>query len=797
MNQIALIIFILSAISNVFYNKEAEPKQIAEKVYLHIDRDYYNSGDDIWFKSYVIDPSTNKLSPNTNNLHVELISPTSDIIQSRVVRINDGIGNGDFHLSDSLPSGRYRIRAYTNFMRNFDDHFFFGKEIFVINPLDGGNELNDSIEYIENKIDINFFPEGGSLVDNVKSIVAFKALNALGNGCDITGEVFSSSGDLVTNFKSTHLGMGVFNLNSVSGLEYYAVIKNHDGAEFRADIPKSFSTGVTIHVVVTQDKKLLLKVFTNKKTLPSIIDHELIISFSSRNLITKNISIKINSLVNNFLIPMIDFPDGIIRVTLSGIEGMPLCERLVYLQKSNDLNVIVSTDKLQYIPREQVTINISISGDTAFQDKAFLSLSATEKRIGGDSSLFPTSISSWFLLESDVRGPIENPSQYFDLTNNNRFQDLDLLLLTQGWRDFQWKYDSSIPFKHEIGFSISGRVKRVFSNKPIEGTKINIGIFGNKAYSFLTTTSDSMGRFSVEEINITGKAKVIVTTTGKEDEFEGWLILDSLFYLSVNVDDIITQTQKFLPINYSELKQEAIVKYAIQKKYKLSDTINIGEVIIVSKKPDSPQETRVKMGRSLYGRPDKELIITSSLERYTNIFQAISGKIMGVRTTESSITIRGQTPLLLRDGIPARLEDILSLPTYMVDRVDVLNWSPLFGKSQEDGVTGANGVINFITKTGAINYSEKPLFYSTSLNLNGFDAPRIFYSPKYNTPQTSAFMPDTRSTIYWEPNIITGDNNNVMLSYFNADKTTTVEINIEGITSEGIPVTGKTRYEVR
>jgi len=128
MNLITLTLLLLIGISNSYFKNKEEPVQVAEKVYLHIDRDYFNSGDDIWFKAYVIDPATNKLSLNTNNLHVELISPASKIIRNRILRIEGGIGNGDFHLTDSMPSGRYKIRAYINYLRNYDDHFFSKKK---------------------------------------------------------------------------------------------------------------------------------------------------------------------------------------------------------------------------------------------------------------------------------------------------------------------------------------------------------------------------------------------------------------------------------------------------------------------------------------------------------------------------------------------------------------------------------------------------------------------------------------------------------------------------------------------
>jgi hypothetical protein len=768
-------------------NSKYDPAEVAEKVYLHIDREYYNPGEDIWFKAYVIDASTNKPSPNTNNLHVELISPVSKIIRSQIVRIEAGVGNGDFHLTDSIPSGRYMLRAYTNHMRNFDDHFFFNKEIFLINPQDGGNGLNDSIKYIENKISISFFPEGGSIVDNVNSVVAFKAENAIGKGVDMTGELFSSKGDLISTFKSSHLGMGYFSLKPIPGLNYYTVIKSNDGAEYRTELPKSFSTGVAIHALVIQDNKILLVVSTNQETLPSVLNHELAFSISSRNLTTKISNIKISSLISNFIIPVGEFPDGILRVTLSGIEGIPLCERLVYFQKNKNIKVEITTDKAQYQPRERVNFNISLSGDSGLNEKTFLSLSVAEKGTSVNSSAFPRSIASWFLLESDVRGPVEEPSWYFDISNEARFQDLDLLLLTQGWRDFQWKYDSPVFFKHEIGFSLTGRARRILSTKPYKGAKINIGIFGDNAFSFLSAEPDSTGRFGVNGIDITGIARAVVSVSDKNDQFSGLLIIDSLFYKPAAIEVNVSHYQSFLLGKYSELKQEAIVKNSIRKKYKLSDTIDIEEVFVTARKRE--QSENVHVSRSSYIKPDQELIVTPDMETRPDISALIAGRIPGVEVSGTTITVRGQTPLTMVDGIPN--VDIYMVPPYMIDRIDVLYWSSLFGSR------GANGIINIITKRGDINYTDKPESHSANIKIKGFDAPRIFYSPKYSAPDPSAFLPDTRNTIFWEPNIIVGKGQNVLLSCFNADKATPIEIIVEGITGGGIPVTGKARYEVK
>ena len=82
-------------------------------------------------------------------------------------------------------------------MRNFGDQLFFNKDITIINSSDTINAISDSVNYKKNKLEISFFPEGGSLVDNVSSVVAFKAVNAIGKGCDVSGKIYSSSGELI------------------------------------------------------------------------------------------------------------------------------------------------------------------------------------------------------------------------------------------------------------------------------------------------------------------------------------------------------------------------------------------------------------------------------------------------------------------------------------------------------------------------------------------------------------------------------------------------------------------------
>jgi hypothetical protein len=164
----------------------------------------------------------------------------------------------------------------------------------------------------------------------------------------------------------------------------------------------------------------------------------------------------------------------------------------------------------------------------------------------------------------------------------------------------------------------------------------------------------------------------------------------------------------------------------------------------------------------------------------------------GVEVHEStgSVTIRGESPLILMDGIPIH-ESLREISPFVVDRVDVLYWSSPFGSR------GANGIINVISRVGDYNYDALNVTHSKYISLNGFDVPRIFYSPSYRTTSSAGMAPDTRETLYWKPDIKTDGENEVTLKFSNGDTPSTIDVRVEGITSSGIPLSGTVHYEIR
>lgn len=126
-----------------------------EKLFIHTDKDYYTVGENIWFKGYLVN-GQNQPDTLSRIVYAELINEDREIIAERMLRVEDFTCKGDFALPDTISPGTYQLRAYTNYMRNFNDDFFFKKEIPVFSA--GHKKYNWQITPVQSDtIPINNF----------------------------------------------------------------------------------------------------------------------------------------------------------------------------------------------------------------------------------------------------------------------------------------------------------------------------------------------------------------------------------------------------------------------------------------------------------------------------------------------------------------------------------------------------------------------------------------------------------------------------------------------------------------
>ncbi len=129
--------FIFYLIFSSFFFFEAQNSQkfahqaLAEKVYLQLDNEVYTTNKTVWFKALLVNAVTHKTNNTSGVLYVDLVDSANQIIESKLVKISEGIGSGFFDLDRSFDEGTYMIRAYTEWNKNFENDFVFKKYIQV------------------------------------------------------------------------------------------------------------------------------------------------------------------------------------------------------------------------------------------------------------------------------------------------------------------------------------------------------------------------------------------------------------------------------------------------------------------------------------------------------------------------------------------------------------------------------------------------------------------------------------------------------------------------------------------
>jgi hypothetical protein len=704
-------------------------------------------------------------------------------------------------------------------MRNFGDVFFFKKEIVVENRRDIKASSQPDKEESSLPVDVQFFPESGPLIENVSALLGFKAVNLSGYGCDITGKVFSSLGDTITSFASTHLGMGSFLLLPKKGLKYYATGFAWNKIPFRVELPTASETGYSLKVSDINKEYFRVIIKTNQETLDKFPIKKLMISGTSHNSPCIAANAKIRTIDTPVILPKKEFPEGVALITLLDSTGRTYCERLYYVHKEENYRIKIIPDSEVYAPRQKVTLKISVTDTTDYPVSANLSVSVVDgKQITGFEK--KPDIASYLLLESEIRGNIEQPFYYFDTTISGRFQALDNLLLAQGWRNFVWKSlpDTIIKFKYPIeeGITVSGRLRHALSDKPIAGSKISMVMAGDDKTFYKFSQTDSTGKYYFEGLNFKGPQNLMVYATDKKDKGAGMILLDSIFMEPSPVTLIQTYksnpTQGYSPGNidaqnlihvsdYNEIsnyRKEAEQKYNILKKYHLTDTIGLNEVKIIARK--SSNGNSVGQIR-LYDSPDFSLKVTEQMTTaHPDAIQTLQGRVAGLYITGDWFTgykfiLHGQggEPLFLIDGKVVDYASIITLPMNAIDQIEVIKDG---GKLALYGFRGSFGVISVITKRGTSG-PIPPVLNFISRRVYGYYQARTFYTPKYDIKKPEYEKPDLRTTIHWEPNVVTDEDGKATISFYNADSKTIVKVNVEGIAEPGIPLSGKTSFEVK
>jgi hypothetical protein len=754
-----------------------------EKVYLHMDKPYYALGDTIWFKGYVTIGSRHQLSALSGALYVDLITARDSIIRSLKLPITSGMVMGNFIAADDVPDGNYRIRAYTRWMRNAGEEYFFDKTFTIGNPaLSKKSPLNTSAQN-----DVQFFPESGSLVNGILSRVAFKAVGVNGLGADIKGKVIDETGAEVARLETLHAGMGNFMIRPAAGKTYSAQLTFADGITKTVALPKAADAGYVLGVYQPNPDSILVKISASSGLQPS--DINLVAQTGDETIFAS--AIKITGAANSIWLDKNDFPSGIAQFTIYSTKGEPLNERIAFIRGKDQMRLTLETVKTTYKSREPVKINLQANDS---QNKpAFGNFSVTvidETKVPADESSESTILSN-LLLTSDLKGYVEQPNYYFTGITDEVNRALDNLLLTQGYRRFVWKEQAGTvatkpKFEVEgLGINISGQVQNL-NKKPAANATVTL--MSLKAGVTKATTADSLGRFSFDGIFMTDSIKFTVQARGVKNGDKVKVILDSIPKASVGMN------KNRADISFNNAQVARIIKQGGKAAERLTAMHFLQQVDIKSNKNavKNPDITPQGMFRIPEGSADQTVTLSEAADCLT-LSICLQGKLQGINIqSELGYTqIKDMRPssagesslMLILDGRKVTDKDEISeilegsiLPTD-VAKVMVVR------SNQAIKSTLGGPALMIITKVSAARKSTYNPSVATAAP-KGFNKVREFYSPRYDKPG-SANLPDLRTTIYWNPYLKTGDNGKTAFSYFNADGPGTYKVMVEGINADG------------
>ncbi len=758
-------------------------KNPIEKIYLDFDKSNYISGQIIWIKGYITAGYINQFSPLSKVVYVELIDPDSNLVERIKFYSDNGIGNSFIETPNNLKTGKYLLRAYTNWMKNSSVESFYQKELNIFNLFEDNQEK--SISIIEKEMPaIRFLPEGGDLIDGVQSRVAFKVLNSEGYGIEVSGKLFDNLGNEITNFESFHLGMGEFTISPDINKSYYAVL--NDFPNSKIELPKVKSEGISIYLMnlpQLQDVRFRLS-SKNINENCYVITH-------CRGLPTYVASVELKGEDVSGIIPKNIFLPGVNYMTIFNANGIPLAERSFFNNTIPSFDINIQNDKKVYNKREKVAIQI-IASQEEIGLESFLSLSATNNNnvlINEQED----NIKSYLYLTSDLKGYVESPANYFNDTFADTWKRLDLLMMTQGYTSFNWenilKSDAN-QFTHKIeqGLSVSGNLDTDILKKPAKGGSVNYIIQDSiKIFNEVNVKDD--GSFVINDLFFTNEKAIVLTGKDKKGKPNVVISLDTLtnypklISAKHQVTGSLTEFQKKSIQNTLERK-EIDAAYDFENNFETLD-----EVTVKADRITKQQEVN-----NMYGAGDNTLNVTELAISETALhpLELVRGRVAGVRVSGSALSwqveIRGPgsinsstTPLILVDNIEVPLDFLNTIPARQIETVEVYKGA----SAAVFGVNGANGVLSFFTKPGGGDFSTYETGNVTTTILSGYQHYREFYSPDYSVKKDDHVKPDKRDVLYWEPMITTNEDGVYQLEFYTSDEPMDITVIVEGMTQDG------------
>ena len=773
-----LIFFNSFSQSKKFENTVINPylnsnKYLTEYFYTQLNKSSYFPSENVWFQIFVLDKKNQKLFNLTKKIYVDFFNDSGKLIESKILKVDEGVTSSVFKIPSTYTSETLFLKVYTEWSKNFNNSFLTPIQI-NIKPAKTIRQIQDSIPKIY------FFPESGSFIENVPTRVGVKVLDKYNKGFSFKGGITDNLGNFIVSFSTNSLGMGSF------------VIKPQKNKKYRIE---QFFNEEHIYLPSIKKEGVLFNVYKKNNELRFFFRTN--ISFSNNDsyyyLIHNNNKIAVAGYYkfNGESTVVVSHKNkkllrGLNIITLFDKSFNPIGERVIF-----NYDGIFKKEAKITISNKRVNDTVGFSIYKQNLDSIYklaISILPIESVSKTSSSTF---LSDYF-LSSEIKGYIEDPTFYFKDEDN--LKEIDYLLLTQGWRKYDWnkiKSNDTIQVKHffESGFNIIGEVKYK-KNKPLPFEKVSF-MTEHEAGEVIT---DSLGNFSIPSLQLVTKEKIKIFS--KEKKKKKFISASQLF----TKEDSVISVPRVSYFNHIKLEKKASIFgnnfESLLNIYKEREILN--EVVLLVDKKENLENSdddfvhpmdRTSFTKSFY-------INDENVNDFASVLSYLRTQ-PGIRVSHKSDNVliyskRAMSQKIERDPRPLDVYiNNRQMEQYEIDELNYLDMTQV--KSVKVNLSGVGygsrspfGVVSIYTRGKPIfkkNSGNKSTSSTVIVAKQGYEIKKEYYTPDYIYPPTSNYY-KKYATIHWQPMITLSDQS----FYFKAKVPKEIKqcvVLIEGVSEKG------------
>lgn len=787
-----------------------------EKVYLHFDNTGYFENEMMWFKAYVIRTDRQRATDLSKVLYVELLNNNGDVIKTTKWHIDShGQANGNMTLDSILGSGFYEVRAYTRHMTNWGTNACFSRvfPIFKKPAKDGdySNLLIKKTSYkqrtpnfrdpsdtlyrhaiangyytsnLEKTISVRFYPEGGNMIVGKKCRMAMLCVDDNGRAYSGDGYVTNSEGDVLAVVHTDSLGRGVFDVTPDGGELRFQMKNLKDKHQFFT-LPEAKTEGCALRVDAISDDMHARISCTDSlygKMIAVMLSNNGNVVYCDTMTAVPEIDIELSREQQK---------EGVNQFTIIDCRGKVLAERLFFIcpkpSAQDSIQITSSTQKLMPCGKVELELN--------GKPNSSISLSAIDAATMNNG--VQGSMKTWMLLSSEVKGYIHNVDYYFEADDAEHRKAADLLMLTQGWRRYDWELmdghkglEKMQPIEDNL--YIFGQLREFRKRNSRSGVDIEAYLYNANGETIVgKTTTDADGNYAFKIPYVDGEwnMQIYSRINGKRKTF--YVGIDRQFspvprYLTPLEMSALPPVRENLIIGQDSLDEEPFIPIEERDHLLENVTVKVMRRYFTNDDYVYKDEEYGRTYAALYYNIDREVDKLRDEGKFVPpIYEFILKKLdADIDVHDLKYTRVSERPVEFVINNNRRVG--AGVESYWME--DVKSAYIVFDGNVPKGMLGDTNyfmrnytpvIVYLYTHIRQTTESQKGL---RRTYFQGFNKPETFKMEDYSVIPP---MADFRRTIYWAPDIRTDSSGKAKVEFYNNSVCDRMYISAEGMSDDG------------